>query len=523
MQRDIMGRNPAIFESILKWRRRAIFKRNSSWLTPKPANSGNIMFALFAAVGMIGILGASAATVIKGPVTTMHNVTQRTIAENNMIASAKLALMWASSQDDGGDCDGDGATEPPPWVETTGVLKPVGGGNLPAYIGASLQDPWGNTYGYCSWDHGPQRIKTTPTPTCLTPTQRREGTNNGEGIVIAIISSGPDKIFQTSCADAPDYVNKVSGSDDVIFTYTFGEAQVQSAGLWKLKEGESSTAEIGPRDIEIKGSVGGETVRIGYDAGLGMSGVGDFMAVKTDYLHSKNGATSPITMESGLRLKNVPGLAAPLSSDIAHTVGTLVEGKWCSFVSGKINCNIDAPLSSESDPKVGALNNGKWCSSNGSVITCTNDAPTAGVIAPPTCTGDNNALQWTGSAWNCIAIAGSGGGGAPTMDLVNIQHSSAQCTAIGGTVITDGANKFCRFNGASCPSGWTAYLNWSTYTAKTCNGGCYGGCTAAARAWGNAGAPACTYYNSDYNSNDNCTYTSGALTCSANRSQIGCY
>ena len=88
--------------------------------------SGNVMFALFAAAGMVGVLGATTISVMKGPVRTMHNVTQRTIAENNMIASGKLSLMWAGTQADGGDCDGDGATEPPAWSTSGSGPYPTG-------------------------------------------------------------------------------------------------------------------------------------------------------------------------------------------------------------------------------------------------------------------------------------------------------------------------------------------------------------------------------------------------------------
>lgn len=51
------------------------------------------MLALFAAIGAVGVVGATSMTVMKGPVRGMHQVTQRTIAENNMIASSKLAVM----------------------------------------------------------------------------------------------------------------------------------------------------------------------------------------------------------------------------------------------------------------------------------------------------------------------------------------------------------------------------------------------------------------------------------------------
>jgi uncharacterized membrane protein len=66
---------------------------------------------LFGAVGMVGVLGASTMTVMKGPVKTMSMVTKRTIAENNMIATGKLALIASAAQAQN-DCDGDQTIEP---------------------------------------------------------------------------------------------------------------------------------------------------------------------------------------------------------------------------------------------------------------------------------------------------------------------------------------------------------------------------------------------------------------------------
>ena len=74
--------------------------------------SGNVFSALFIAVGMVGAVGVGAMQVMKGPVRTMSEVTKKTVAENNMMASAKLALVSAANQADNGDCDTDGFIEP---------------------------------------------------------------------------------------------------------------------------------------------------------------------------------------------------------------------------------------------------------------------------------------------------------------------------------------------------------------------------------------------------------------------------
>ncbi|HPF77757.1 MAG TPA: hypothetical protein PLF01_00575, partial [Alphaproteobacteria bacterium] len=93
---------------------------------------------LFGAVGMVGLIGASTMTVMKGPVKTMSEVTKRTVAENNMIAAGKLALIAASSQADY-DCDDDLMVEPVPFGSP--VTGFTGGGALPASIGVAKEDP----------------------------------------------------------------------------------------------------------------------------------------------------------------------------------------------------------------------------------------------------------------------------------------------------------------------------------------------------------------------------------------------
>ncbi|MBY0538700.1 hypothetical protein K2P47_04890 [Patescibacteria group bacterium] len=104
--------------------------------------------------------------------------------------------------------------------------------------------------------------------------------------------------------------------------------------------------------------------------------------------------------------------------------------------------------------------------------------------------------------------------------LVNGQHNETQCTALGGTVIVDGTNRFCRFNQSSCPSGWAAFQQWSTFTAGTVSGTCqkdgspvnYTTTCNASRGWANAAAPT------------GATSQCGMLlTCTPPRTQIGCY
>lgn len=71
----------------------------------------------------------------------------------------------------------------------------------------------------------------------------------------------------------------------------------------------------------------------------------------------------------------------------------------------------------------------------------------------------------------------------PPENLFNRVHNIDQCEGIGGSVVIDGSNKFCRFSGSSCPASWIKYGQWSTtaaktatYTVPTITGKCTEGC-----------------------------------------------
>jgi hypothetical protein len=45
------------------------------------------------------------------------------------------------------------------------------------------------------------------------------------------------------------------------------------------------------------------------------------------------------------------------------------------------------------------------------------------------------------------------------------------CTLAGGVPTTVGTATICKFPGASCPSGWRQYLNYTETAPRTCTGG----------------------------------------------------
>lgn len=259
------------------------------------SQSGNVFFALFGAVALVGVVGASSMQIMKGPVRSMSEVTKRTVAENNMIASAKLALIAATSGASGGDCDADGFVEPVPFDAAGVGAAPTGGGYLPASIGAALNDPWDSRYGYCVWDHG-------AVTTACGGANYLAGENAATGYSIAIISAGPDRQFATTCAAYPTAtaLNKTPGTDDIVLGYTYGEASALSGGLWNLKDGDADTAQIA-RNLEVKDSGGNTTFALDADTGMG-----DFVGIMTGTIAGKSG---PLDITGGLKFEDT-GVAA---------------------------------------------------------------------------------------------------------------------------------------------------------------------------------------------------------------------
>lgn len=228
----------------------------------KSNQSGNVFFTLFGAVGLVGVIGASTMTILKGPVKSMAEVTKRTVAENNMIAAGRLSIV-AVRQQTNEDCDSDNFVEPLPWDTSGTGTAPTGGGFLPASVGASRQDPWGTTFGYCSWDHG----TAIDNAGCGGASQRRlRGANVQDKTVIAVISAGPNRVFETTCNDSSHatapYVGRAVGSDDMILEYTYADSEGMAGGLWNVKSGDLKTAEI-DKNLEIKNAA--NTVLMAFD------------------------------------------------------------------------------------------------------------------------------------------------------------------------------------------------------------------------------------------------------------------
>jgi len=144
--------------------------------------------------------------------------------------------------------------------------------------------------------------------------------------------------------------------------------------------------------------------------------------------------------------------------------------------NGKIGMGTESPSKKlEVNGDILASGTGDVCNGSGK---CLSSVFQTNVIAGtnPTCpTGQTMIMKaYNGSwytadnasitSWNkvtCGVVLTSDG----TSLLVNGNHTRKNCTDNSGTVASDGTYDMCRFNLASCPSGWTQYGNWSTTIA----------------------------------------------------------
>ena len=211
---------------------------------------GNIFTFLFGAVAVVGIITATTMQLISGPIKTASRVNALNMAQAQMLAAGRIMILDAATGANSGDVDTDGFVEPREYTTQTGGI--TGGGSIPAAVGASRTDPWGTLYAYCVWDAGP--IDNGKNDAGSGSTNRLNGANNTTDTVVAIISAGPNKTFQTVCnafdgAGADGVVN-TPPSDDIVMKYSYAEALAAAGGLWAIKAGVADTATIG-KSLEV--------------------------------------------------------------------------------------------------------------------------------------------------------------------------------------------------------------------------------------------------------------------------------
>lgn len=140
-------------------------------------------FAALAVLGTISVLGYNVYAGVTKSTSQSQNQTQ-----SGALLSQAIAVLATETTDSDGDGFAEGA------AQNTNGTKPTGGGTIPNVSGAPKTDAWGSSIGYCAWDNGSTNISAN----------RITGDNPGtqSSSVLAVVSSGADKTFQMTCADA---------------------------------------------------------------------------------------------------------------------------------------------------------------------------------------------------------------------------------------------------------------------------------------------------------------------------------
>jgi hypothetical protein len=202
----------------------------------------------------LGALNYGYTTLIKGAARGVSVVTNRTVTETDIFQASRFLVAATLNNEAASDCDGDSFLEPEPWRDAGGLPHPVGGGLIPTNTSASTVDRWGRTFGYCAWDHGPVTVNDNHAGCGGSSALRLKGGDTKSEYSLAVISAGPDGMFQTTCSD---YINneaallsKGAGSDDIFVALTYSEAFLAS-GVGGSGVGEVPDENCTPESIGL--------------------------------------------------------------------------------------------------------------------------------------------------------------------------------------------------------------------------------------------------------------------------------
>ena len=211
---------------------RQLFKPN------RAGESGNVFMTLFAAVAVVGVIGAGTVSIMNGPVSTMVSLNKQNMAELRMEIAAKLIIIdgmrnYVDDSDTGTN-----------YLELTEYAAGsiTGGGTIPSSLNINDIDPWGTQFGYCTWDNGDvdggKDDTATGTDDRLQGQTTAEMTGAGQSAdFIAVVSAGPNRAFETGCyaydSSGNEGLTKAANSDDIVLVYRYDEAQSTMGDLWQ--------------------------------------------------------------------------------------------------------------------------------------------------------------------------------------------------------------------------------------------------------------------------------------------------
>lgn len=259
---------------------------------------GSAVTIMMGGVAVLAMLSFGAYQLISGPLTSASKATRSNLLQDQILSVAQIASMDASNL---GDCDSDGYIEPRAWRDTTGAA-PTNGGLIPTDMGAPVKDPWGVDYGYCVWDVG----ATAGAAGCGGASANRlDGADDPRDgdfnslTVLAVISAGPDRSFQTTCSNFSDSSTDVIANtgDDIIKRYSYAEAATATSSLWALKANSTDIAQI-DKNLEIGSNIVFDHTTGHIDA-LALTSSGFTSAIGGIKLANESAVSSCTTMTAG--------------------------------------------------------------------------------------------------------------------------------------------------------------------------------------------------------------------------------
>ncbi|MBX2834970.1 MAG: hypothetical protein KTR28_08380, partial [Micavibrio sp.] len=206
--------------------------------------SGNVFFTLFGAVAVVGVLGAGIMSTMRGPLSTMVDVNKIEQTKSEMRVGLGILLQDATDQDT------DALTEPKEPSNCGG--DPVS--CVPNDVASPKTDPWGNSYRYCAWNNGSDATTIGANNLILA------GGSAATNIAVAMVSAGPDGVFQNNCLDSSNGLNSYiktqseAAGDDLVVAMTYTEAVSGSGGLWTASTSGGDNVATINQDLDLTGS-----------------------------------------------------------------------------------------------------------------------------------------------------------------------------------------------------------------------------------------------------------------------------
>jgi hypothetical protein len=208
---------------------------------------GFIFLQLFAAIIGAAALLTTLTLVLSSTVKSISS-TQTRVASSHLLEQAKYMLAAETSEaNNPGYPDATAGCQPLPVSPAIACATPAAnrigdGWEVPPTSGAPKVDGWGTKIKYCAWKNNALGTE-TGTDSTNSVNGRLAGDNPGtaNSIVFAVISAGPDKSINTTCAQAKAGTAQV---DDQIRTMTSGQVRQGVGGTVYFGDPVTTTAAL---------------------------------------------------------------------------------------------------------------------------------------------------------------------------------------------------------------------------------------------------------------------------------------